>query len=97
MKTGAAVQGKTGVNAKEGQLQKKCLITTIDSDIEISEIVKVTRNIPLVNMQERQKGRGTEKGKGKGKRKRERRGKETGGEVMEIGRSKFITPALPLH
>ena len=41
VKTGAAVQGKTRVNAKEGQSQKKGSITMIDSDIEISEIVKV--------------------------------------------------------
>ena len=43
VKTGAAVQGKTRVNVREGQLQKKGSITTINSDIETSEIVKVSK------------------------------------------------------
>ena len=39
----------------------------------------------------------TEKGKGKGKGEGERRRKEKESEDVEMGRSKFITPALPPH
>ena len=96
VKTGAAVQGKTRVNAKEGQSQKKGSITTIDSDIEISEIVKVGKKKHTIDQHAGEaKTKETEKGKGKGKGEGERRGKEKESEDVEMGRSKFITPALP--
>ena len=68
----------------------------IDSDIEVSEIVKVGEK-KHTNGQHAGKAKtgGTEKGKGKGKEEGEGRGKETGGEDVEMVRSKFITPALP--
>ena len=96
VKTRAAVQGKTRVNVKEEQSQKKGSITMIDSDIEVSEIVKVGEK-KHTNGQHAGKAKtgGTEKGKGKGKEEGEGRGKETGGEDVEMVRSKFITPALP--
>ena len=98
VKTRAAMQGKTRVNAKEGQLQKKGLITMIDSDIEISEIVKVSKKKHTIDQHAGEaKMKETEKGKGKGKKEGERRGKEKGGEDMEMRRSKFIMPALPPH
>ena len=98
VKTGAAVQGKTRVNAKEGQSQEKGLITMIDSDIEISEIVKVSKKKHTIDQHAGEaKMKETEKGKGEGKGEGERRGKEKGGEDVEMGRSKFIMPALPPH
>ena len=93
VKTRAAVQGKTRVNVKEEQSQKKGSIITIDSEIEVSEIVKVGKK-KHTNGQHAGEAKtgGTEKGKGEG----EGKGKETGGEDVKMGRSKFITPALPL-
>ena len=95
VKTGAAMQGKTRVNMKEGQSQKKGLITTIDSDIEIPEFVKVGKKKHTIDQHVQEaKTKETENGKEKGKEEGERRGKEKGGEDVEMGRSKFITPAL---
>ena len=73
VKPRAAVQGKARVNAKEGQSQKKGSITTIDSDIKISEIVKVSKKKhSIIQHAGEVKTGGTEKGKGKGKGEGER-------------------------
>ena len=96
VKTEVAVQGKARVNGKEGQSQKKGLIIMIGLDIEISEIVKVGKKNNTIDQHAGEaKMKETEKGKGKGEEEEERRGKEKGGEDVEMGRSEFITPALP--
>ena len=77
MKTRAAVQGKTRVNVKEEQSQKKGSITMIDSDIEVSEIVKVGEKKHTNGQhagkaktggQKRAKGRARRRGRGEGRK-----------------------------
>ena len=63
--------------------------------IEIPEFVKVGKKKHTIDQHVQEaKTKETENGKEKGKEEGERRGKEKGGEDVEMGRSKFITPAL---